>query len=93
MPESASQRSRFLFLRLQRSRHCAAARGTVLAQARENKTSTVSSEDRPLKLTDKRALVTGADSGIGQAIAEVFAQAGADVVIALGETRLLSLFA
>jgi len=46
-----------------------------------------------LKLTDKRALVTGADSGIGQAIAEVFAQAGADVVIALGETRLLSLFA
>lgn len=34
-----------------------------------------------MKLKDKRALVTGADSGIGQAIAEVFAQEGADVAI------------
>lgn len=34
-----------------------------------------------MKLKDKHALVTGADSGIGQAIAEVFAQEGADVAI------------
>lgn len=34
-----------------------------------------------MKLKDKRALVTGADSGIGQAIAERFAQEGADVAI------------
>lgn len=34
-----------------------------------------------MKLKDKRALVTGADSGIGQAIAETFAQEGADVAI------------
>ena len=34
-----------------------------------------------MQLTNKIALVTGSDSGIGQAIAEVFAQAGADVVI------------
>jgi glucose 1-dehydrogenase len=34
-----------------------------------------------MKLKDKRALVTGADSGIGQAIAEIFAQEGADVAI------------
>jgi glucose 1-dehydrogenase len=34
-----------------------------------------------MKLQDKRALVTGADSGIGQAIAEIFAQQGADVAI------------
>ena len=34
-----------------------------------------------MKLKDKRALITGADSGIGQAIAEIFAQEGADVAI------------
>ncbi|HZH27392.1 MAG TPA: 3-oxoacyl-ACP reductase FabG [Azospirillaceae bacterium] len=34
-----------------------------------------------MKLNGKRALVTGADSGIGQAIAEVFAQEGADVAV------------
>ncbi|MGN6316098.1 SDR family NAD(P)-dependent oxidoreductase [Trinickia sp.] len=34
-----------------------------------------------MKLKDKRAFVTGADSGIGQAIAEIFAQEGADVAI------------
>lgn len=34
-----------------------------------------------MKLKHKRALVTGADSGIGQAIAELFAQEGADVAI------------
>jgi glucose 1-dehydrogenase len=34
-----------------------------------------------MKLKDKRALITGADSGIGQAIAEIFAQHGADVAI------------
>ncbi len=33
------------------------------------------------KLTGKKALVTGSDSGIGQAIAALFAQEGADVVI------------
>jgi glucose 1-dehydrogenase len=32
-------------------------------------------------LTDKRALITGADSGIGQATAELFAREGADVAI------------
>ncbi len=35
----------------------------------------------PGLLADKIAFVTGADSGIGQAIAEEFAKAGADVVI------------
>ncbi|KAB0682077.1 SDR family NAD(P)-dependent oxidoreductase [Aureimonas leprariae] len=34
-----------------------------------------------MKLANKRALVTGADSGIGQAIAELFAKEGADVAI------------
>jgi len=34
-----------------------------------------------MKLQGKRALVTGADSGIGQAIATLFAQEGADVAI------------
>ncbi|MDX6805282.1 glucose 1-dehydrogenase [Terrihabitans rhizophilus] len=34
-----------------------------------------------MRLDNKIALVTGADSGIGQAIAEEFAKAGADVVI------------
>lgn len=33
------------------------------------------------KIKDRVAIVTGADSGIGQAIAVLFAQAGADVVI------------
>jgi glucose 1-dehydrogenase len=34
-----------------------------------------------MKLENKRALITGADSGIGQAIAQAFAEAGADVAI------------
>ncbi|WP_375410559.1 SDR family NAD(P)-dependent oxidoreductase [uncultured Methylobacterium sp.] len=34
-----------------------------------------------MKLQGKRALVTGADSGIGQAVAELFAREGADVAI------------
>lgn len=34
-----------------------------------------------MQLNGKRALVTGADSGIGQAIATAFAEAGADVAI------------
>lgn len=33
------------------------------------------------KLQDRVAIVTGADSGIGQAIAVAFAKAGADIVI------------
>ena len=36
---------------------------------------------RHARLTDKVALTTGADSGIGQAVALVFAREGADVVI------------
>ena len=34
-----------------------------------------------MTLTDTRALITGADSGIGQATAELFAREGADVAI------------
>ena len=32
------------------------------------------------RLSDKTALITGASSGIGTAIAEVFADAGADII-------------
>ena len=34
-----------------------------------------------MKLNGKKAIITGADSGIGQATADLFAQAGADVVV------------
>lgn len=40
-----------------------------------------------LNLTNKIALVTGASSGIGAATAQVFAEEGADVVIAYGQDR------
>jgi glucose 1-dehydrogenase len=40
-----------------------------------------------MKLEGKRALITGADSGIGQAIAVRFAQEGADVAIHYGSDR------
>src|SRR3954468_13361748 len=33
------------------------------------------------RLTDKRAIITGADSGIGRAVALAFAREGADVLI------------
>lgn len=40
-----------------------------------------------MRLDGKKALVTGADSGIGRAIAEVFADAGADVVVTYHSDR------
>lgn len=40
-----------------------------------------------MKLDGKVALITGADSGIGQAIAEEFAKAGADVAITFHTDR------
>src|SRR4051812_21888876 len=39
------------------------------------------------KLTNKVALITGADSGMGQAIAEEFAREGADIVIGYHSDR------
>ncbi|CAA9572460.1 MAG: 3-oxoacyl-[acyl-carrier protein] reductase [uncultured Thermomicrobiales bacterium] len=40
-----------------------------------------------MQLEGKKALITGADSGIGQAIAILYAQEGADVVISYGHDR------
>ncbi|WP_431310954.1 SDR family NAD(P)-dependent oxidoreductase [Methylobacterium nigriterrae] len=34
-----------------------------------------------MKLRGKKALITGADSGIGQATAELFAREGADMAV------------
>src|ERR1700712_5321403 len=39
------------------------------------------SKEASMQLQDKVAIITGADSGIGQAAAEAFAKAGADVLI------------
>jgi glucose 1-dehydrogenase len=44
-------------------------------------TSTAPSRSIPRSLVGQKALVTGADSGIGRAVAIAFGQAGADVVV------------
>jgi NAD(P)-dependent dehydrogenase (short-subunit alcohol dehydrogenase family) len=41
------------------------------------------------RLQDKSAVVTGGDSGIGQAIAEAFAAESVDVVIARGSRHFV----
>ena len=43
--------------------------------------SPTSWEDARLKLKDKKTVITGADSGIGRAVAPAFAREGADVLI------------